>query len=383
MIFSCEKKLSDAELKQKAKNLAQNITIIDTHIDAPIKLYHNWKNIADSTDRNFDFPKAKEGGLDIPFMSIYVPASTEGSEKSTIMADSLISLTEHIVKNNWEKFTMIYSVNDVLDNKNSGKIGLAMGMENASPINSNMENLKHFYERGIRYITLCHSKWNHICDSSYDEDKHWNGLSPFGETMVEEMNRMGIMIDVSHVSDSAFYDVIKTTKAPVIASHSSCRYFTPGFERNMSDEMIKTLAQNGGVIQINFGLFFIDNVYKMKMDTLSNILKEMELSYWAPEAKPIIEEFKKSHNIKYAPVSDIAKHIDHVVKLVGIEHVGLGSDYDGVGDGLPKELNDVSEYPNLIYELLKLGYNENEIEKICSGNLIRVWKEVERSAAKS
>jgi membrane dipeptidase len=377
---SCDKKLSDEELKQKAKELAHKFTIIDTHIDAPIKMYHNWKDIADSTDRNFDYHKAKLGGLNIPFMSIYVPASTEGTDKSTIMADSLINLTENLVRKNPDKFSMIYSVKDVLNNKNSGKIGLAMGMENGSPINNDLNNLIHFFERGIRYITLCHSKWNHICDSSYDEDKHWNGLSPFGKKVVREMNRLGIIIDISHVSDSTFYYVLKLTKAPVIASHSSCRYFTPGFERNMSDAMIQVLAQNGGVIQINFGLFFIDNVYKLKSDTLSEVLKEKHLSYWDPEAKPIIEEFKKSHNIKYAPASEVAKHIDHVVKLVGIDYVGIGSDFDGVGDGLPKDLNDVSKYPNLIYELLKIGYSDKDIEKICSGNLLRVWQEVEKIA---
>jgi membrane dipeptidase len=383
LIISCEKELTDSELKPKAYELAQKFTIIDTHIDAPFKMYQQWKDIADTTDRNFDYNKAKKGGLNIPFMSIFVPASKEGSEKSTIMADSMISLTEKAVENNPDKFKMIYSVNDVLENNNTNMIGLAMGMENGSPINKNIKNVEYFYKRGIRYITLCHSKWNHICDSSYDEDKHWNGLSPFGEKVVSEMNRLGIMIDISHVSDSAFYDVLQLTKAPVIASHSSCRFYTPGFERNMSDEMIKALAKNGGVIQINFGLFFIDNVYKMKMDTLDNILKEMKLTYWDPKAKPVIEEFKQSHNIKYAPAAEVAKHINHVVKLVGIDYVGLGSDFDGVGDGLPKGLKDVSEYPNLIYELLKLGYTEEEIEKICSGNLLRVWREVERIAVNS
>lgn len=383
LFIACEKQLSDAEMKKKAIDLSQEITIIDTHIDAPGKLYHEWKNIADSTDRNFDYIKAQNGGLNVPFMSIYVPASTEGSEESTKRADSLIYLTENLASHNPDKFKMIYSVADVVNNKDSNIIGLAMGMENGSPINNDLKNLEHFYKRGIRYVTLCHSKWNHICDSSYDEDKHWNGLSPFGEEVVAEMNRLGIMIDISHVSDSTFYDVLKLTKSPVIASHSSCRYFTPGFERNMSDEMIKALAQNGGVIQINFGLFFIDNDYKLKSDTLSNVLKEKKMSYWSPEAESVIADFKKMHNFKYASVSEVAKHIDHVVKLVGIDYVGLGSDFDGVGDGLPEGLKDASDYPNLIYELLKLGYNEEDIEKICSGNLLRVWKEVENKATQS
>ena len=382
-LTSCEKNLTEAELKQKANDLAQKFTIIDTHIDAPMKLYYNWINLADSTDRDFDYVKSKQGGLNVPFMSIYLPASTEGSKESTIMADSLITLTEKVVNINPEKFELIYSVNDVVKNKNTGKVGLAMGIENGSPINNDLKNLHHFYKRGIRYITLCHSEWNHICDSSYDEDKHWNGLSPFGEEVVTEMNRLGIMVDISHVSDSAFYDVLRLTKSPVIASHSSCRYFVPDFERNMSDDMIKELAKNGGVIQINFGLFFIDNLYKMKSDTLGDMLKEMKLSYWDSEAKPVIKEFKEKHNVQYAPAVEVAKHIDHVVKLVGIDYVGIGSDFDGVGDGLPLGLKDASGYPNLIYELLKMGYSDEDIEKICSGNLLRVWKEVEMIAAQS
>jgi len=381
--ISCEKEITDADLKQKANDLAQQFTIIDTHIDAPMKLYYNWINISDSTERDFDYIKAKKGGLNIPFMSIYVSASLKDSEASTNMADSLITLTEKIVKEYPEKFEMIYSVEDVLKNKKTGKVGLAMGIENGSPINGDLKKVNHFYKRGIRYITLCHSKWNHICDSSYDEDKHWNGLSPFGEEVVTEMNRLGMMVDISHVSDSTFYDVLRVTKSPVIASHSSCRHFIPGFERNMSDEMIKALAKNGGVIQINFGLYFIDNLYYMKSDTLGGILKEMKLSYWDPKAKPVISEFREKHNVQFAPVSEVAKHIDHVVKLVGIDYVGLGSDFEGVGDGLPIGLKDVSGYPNLIYELLKMGYSDEDIEKICSGNLLRVWKEVEKFSIKS
>jgi len=382
-LTSCEQKLTDAELKQKSADLAQKITIIDTHIDAPMKLYYNWKNLADSTDRDFDYIKAKKGGLNVPFMSIYLSASTEGSEESTIMADSLITLTEKVVQDNPEKFEMIYNVKDVVKNKSTGKIGLAMGMENGSPINNDIKNLDHFYKRGIRYITLCHSEWNHICDSSYDEDKHWNGLSPFGEEVVAEMNRLGMMVDISHVSDSAFYDVLQVTKSPVIASHSSCRHFVPGFERNMSDEMIIALAQNGGVIQINFGLFFIDNLYKLKADTLGDLLKEKKLSYWDPKAKSVIKDFRENHNVEHAPAIEVAKHIDHVVKLVGIDYVGIGSDFEGVGDGLPVGLKDVSGYPNLIYELLKMGYSDEDIEKICSGNLLRVWKEVEKNSFQS
>jgi membrane dipeptidase len=193
------------------------------------------------------------------------------------------------------------------------------------------------------------------------------------------MNRVGIMVDISHVSDSAFYDVMKITKAPVIASHSSCRYYTPGFERNMSDEMIKALAKNGGVIQINFGANFLDSIASKNdalRDSLEKILEEKKLTSADAEAQPIIEQFGKQHKELYSDVERVADHIDHVVQIAGIDHVGIGSDYDGVGDSLPLGLKDVSTYPNLIAVLLKRGYSPEDIEKICSKNVFRVWNKV-------
>jgi membrane dipeptidase len=239
--------------------------------------------------------------------------------------------------------------------------------------------VKYFFDRGIRYMTLTHGKDNQICDSSYDTTATWSGLSPFGEKVVAEMNRVGVMVDISHVSDSTFYDVIKTSKAPVIASHSSCRYFTPGFQRNMSDDMIKALGKNGGVIQINFGANFLDSVARKNdalRDSLEKILEEKKLTSKDPEAQPFIEQFGKQHKELFSDVERVADHIDHVVKLAGIDHVGIGSDYDGVGDSLPLGLKDVSTYPNLIAVLLKRGYSAEDIEKICYKNVFRVWNKV-------
>jgi membrane dipeptidase len=193
------------------------------------------------------------------------------------------------------------------------------------------------------------------------------------------MNRVGIMVDISHVSDSTFYDVMKITKAPCIASHSSCRYFTPDFQRNMSDDMIKALAKNGGVIQINFGASFLDSVARQNdalRDSLEKILQEKKLTSADEAAQPIIDQFAKEHKSLFSDVERVADHIDHVVKLAGVDHVGIGSDYDGVGDSLPVGLKDVSQYPNLIYVLLKRGYSPADIEKICSGNVFRVWNQV-------
>jgi membrane dipeptidase len=242
--------------------------------------------------------------------------------------------------------------------------------------------VKHFYDRGIRYITLVHAKNNHICDSSFDEERKWHGLSPFGVEVVREMNRLGMIVDVSHVSDETFYQIIEVSKAPVVATHSACRFFTPGCERNMDDEMIKLLAKKGGVMQINFGSMFVNaQVYREFVERRKRIKEYIDAHNLKGEARQKYgEQYVKSHPLSEADISDVVANIDHVIELVGIDHVGLGSDFDGVGDSLPRGLKDVSCYPNLIHELLKKGYTEEDIRKICSGNFLRVWSDVERTA---
>jgi membrane dipeptidase len=197
---------------------------------------------------------------------------------------------------------------------------------------------------------------------------------------VEEMNRVGIMIDISHVSDETFYQVLEITKVPVIASHSSCRKYTPDFERNMDDDMIRKMKTNGGVIQINFGSTFLDanigNQNDALRQSLDSLLMTKGLTNKDEAAKPIIEQFQKDNPKLFSDVEMVANHIDHVVALAGIDYVGLGSDFDGVGDSLPTGLKDVSQYPNLIYVLLKRGYTKEDIEKICYKNVFRVWQTV-------
>jgi membrane dipeptidase len=288
-------------------------------------------------------------------------------------------MIEEIGKNYPDKFVVAYSTEDVLKYRNSDVVTLPMGMENGSPIEGSVEKLKHFHKRGIRYITLAHGKANHICDSSYDPNRKWNGLSPFGKTLIHEMNNLGVMVDISHVSDSTFYQVMELTQTPVIASHSSCRHFTPGFERNMDDDMIKKLAENNGVIQITFGSYFISEDFQSKMSKMEKYLKEHNISRWGEEGKKYYEEFIKENSIDFGSTKTLVDHIEHVIKLVGIDYVGLGSDFDGIG-ALPVGIKDVSSFPEIIYELLVRGYKEDDIEKICSGNILRVWKEVENFA---
>ena len=385
--------LSDEERTALATDIARNTVMVDGHVDLPYRmkvggftLQREVLNVAERTEGgNFDYPRSKEGGLDAPFMSIYIPARYQESGGAKTLADSLIQMTERLTTTWPDKFAMAYGPEDIRKNFEQGKISLPMGMENGAPIEDDLANLKYYYDLGIRYITLTHGKDNLIGDSSYDTTRTHGGLSEFGEQVVKEMNRLGIMVDVSHISDDTFYDVIELTDVPVIASHSSARHFTPGFERNMGDEMIKKLGEKNGVIMINFGGSFLDQDFREKSgkvrEHIVNWLAENELSRNDAEAQEYIAKYVAENN-PFPSVMKVADHFDHIVGLVGIDHLGLGSDFDGVGDTLPTGLKDVSMYPNLFAELLKRGYSKEDIEKICHKNVFRVWKAVEDHAKK-
>jgi membrane dipeptidase len=377
------KTMTDAEMKKKANELAQKYMIVDTHQDVPYRLSKKMEDISQRTEEGeFDYPRARQGGLDVVFMAVYVPHEYEDKGGAKTFAEKTIDMTEGFADSWPDKFVMARSVADVKKQFGDSKISIVMVMENGSPIEGNLDNLKYFYDRGIRYVTLVHSKCNHICDSSFDEQRKWNGLSPFGKKVVSEMNRLGMLIDVSHVCDKTFYQIMELSKAPVAATHSSCRYFTPDWERNMDDEMIKLLAEKGGVIQINFGSMFVsDKINRAYKERRKNVLEYVEANNLQGEERDkYYKEYAKKNPLGDADISDVVANIDHVVKLVGIEHVGLGSDFDGVSGQLPVGLKDVSCYPNLIYELLKKGYTESDIKKICADNFLRVWSQVERTA---
>ena len=371
----------------QAQRIAHESIIIDTHIDAPYRLASRPADVSQPTDSgDFDYPRAVAGGLNVPFMSIYTPAEHEAEGKSKATAESLIEIVEGMVASAPEKFAIATSVADVRRQFEAGIMSLPMGMENGSPIDGDLDNLRYFYDRGIRYLSLCHGSNNHLSDSSYDETPKWNGISEFGAEVITELNRLGIMVDVSHVSDEAFWQILDVTEVPVIASHSSARHFTPGFERNMSDEMIVALAENGGVIQINFGSMFVNQAAleysRARMAAGKKYLAEhpeLSQSYLYREY-PAIYAQQNGPRV-YASVDDVLDHFDHVVKLVGIDYVGIGSDFDGVGDALPDGLKDASGYPNLVEGLLRRGYSEEDIRKILGENLLRVWEAAETYAA--
>ncbi len=366
----------DPAALDKGAALAKLYVMVDGHVDVPYRMTEETEDISQAAGGHFDYPRAVAGGLDAPFMSIYIPAArqkTPGSSKA--LADSLIDMVEGFVEKSPDKFALAYSVADVRENFTNGVMSLPMGMENGAGIEDELGNLEHFYGRGIRYITLTHSKVNLISDSSYDSVRTWNGLSEFGKDVVREMNRLGIMVDISHVSDSAFYDAMEITEAPAIASHSSARRFTPGWERNMSDPMIEALAENGGVIMVNFGCAFLSEDSRRASQRIRDYRTEHNLASSHPD---YVRFLKK--NTAHADVQDAVDHINHIVALVGIDHVGLGSDFDGV-TWLPMRLEDVSQLPNLIALLVQDGYSDEDIAKIMGENVLRVWSEVEAVAA--
>ena len=381
------------ELRERAHRLSKKFIITDGHIDLPYRMANKGfmsrnsvEDVSIETMGDFDYPKAKMGGLDAPFMSIYVPAALQKSGGAKVFADSLIDMVGRLPEAFPNLFASAGTPSEVMENFEKALISLPLGMENGAPIESDLANVKYFFDRGIRYITLTHSLDNEICDSSYDTSEDtWDGLSPFGEQVVQEMNKWGIMIDVSHISDKAFYDIMNLTQAPVIASHSSCRKFTPGFMRNMNDDMIKLLAEKEGVIQINFGSSFLSKTSQDQFSEIKTSLEEYRAAEGLSENDSTYVAYAAQYLIDMDPFEEIktvADHIDHVVAIAGIDYVGLGSDFDGVGNSLPKGLKDVSMYPNLIYELLMRGYSDEDIEKICSHNVFRVWEETLRVASK-
>lgn len=385
--------VSETPLKSKAIKLTQKYILADGHVDLPFRLkvkkFRLEKEFVgipiESKEGDFDFKRAQKGGLDAPFMSIYIPSNYD-SKGAKALADSLITMVNYIANENPSYFGIVKSPREIKENSKKGIISLPMGMENGSPI-SQIQDIQAYRNKGISYITLTHAKDNHICDSSYDTTKTWDGLSEFGEKVVMEMAKSGILIDISHVSDATFYDVIKIAPVPIIASHSSSRFFTPGFQRNMSDEMIVELGKKDGVIMVNFGSTFLDgNVAKLRAESQKEIKALLESNNIDPksiEAEKVVEDYYKSNPRVYSDVNMVANHIDRIVKLAGINHVGIGSDFDGVGDSLPTGLKDVSDYPNLVEELLKRGYKNKDIEKICSGNIFRVWNRALKYAQKN
>lgn len=379
-LTACEETRS---IERRAAELAQTALIVDTHIDAPYRHYRIPADLgADAPDREFDYPRARRGGLDVAFMSIYTPASAADAGESRALADRLIDDVTALAREQPTRFALATCTADVARLRGSGRVALALGLENGSPLAEPQPapaNLEHFKRRGIRYVTLAHSAANAYADSSYDDNKRWRGLSPAGKALVAALNEHGVMIDISHLSDAAAWQAIELSAVPVIATHSSLRHFVPGFERNMSDAMLAAMAAKGGVIQINFGSGFVAASARAWANE-RQAAYDKRFGDVAPEAearRAFFDAYRAANPYPFATVDAVLDHIDHVVAVAGIEHVGLGSDFDGVGDTLPNGLKDVGDFPNLVAGLLRRGYDEAAIEKVLGTNVMRVWRAVE------
>ena len=369
-----------AEPSAAARKLAQDAIIVDTHIDAPENLIGDWNDLTGSVPkREFDYPRAKEGGLDAPWMSIFTSAEEDAEGKAWTIANLQIDAVRSLVARAPDKFALLLSPKDV--DAQIGKILLPMGMENGAPIGDDLAKVQYFFDRGVRYITLCHGEDNRIADSSYVETHKWGGLSPFGEQVVKEMNRLGIIVDVSHVSDDAVRDVLALTDVPVIASHSGLRHFTPAWERNLPDDLAVAIAKEGGVIQLSFGTVFLsDKQSREWVDKRTQVAAMRKAGKSQADIEAFVKDYTKAHPAPVLHVDAVLDQIDYGVKLVGVDHIGIGSDFDGVSGELPVDLKSVKDYPVLVDGLMQRGYSEADIRKILGGNLLRVWSEIEAKA---
>ena len=372
---SKSKERSDEELRQQAIKICENNIIIDSHIDWPERIFNNPMDISERTGKgDFDLVRAKKGGLNAALSVVYINANYS-FDKGRIMVDSMLKLIVGYLKTYPDKFALARNPNDIEKNFDNKLFSLPVCLENGTPLGNDLGYLKYLKAQGIVYITLNHSKTNQISDSNYDSNRLWNGLSPFGLEVIKEMNKLGIMIDISHSTDSTVFQSLRYSKAPIIASHSSCRYFTPGFERNLSDTSIKAIAGKNGVIMLNLCSQFLDSICLKNWNYLLKWYDSNKIDELSKEGIDFTLKYGETHML-YSNSKQFVDHIDHIVKLVGIDYIGIGSDYDGIGYSQPSDLPDVSSYPVIVFELLKRGYTEKDIKKILSGNFLRVWNNV-------
>ncbi len=375
---------SEERLWAEAVRLHREAIVVDTHSDVTSRMLDEGFDIGRrATDGHMDIPRMKEGGIDAQFFAIYVAARYAREGGAARRALDMIDVVYRALERYPNDLELALSADDIRRIARAGKIAVLMGIEGGHAIEDSLGALRMFYRLGVRYMTLTHTNTNNWADSSGDAPRH-NGLTEFGRQVVREMNRLGMLVDISHVSDKTFYDVLETTRAPVIASHSSARALT-NIPRNMSDEMLRALARNGGVVMVNFGSWFVDQNYAdavaQRRERLGPQLDALRARY-ANDPLRLREETERllrEHPIPRPPLSRLIDHIDHIVKVAGIDHVGLGSDFDGV-DSLPEGLDDCSKLPLITYELLKRGYSERDIKKILGENFLRVFARAEEVA---
>ncbi len=389
----------DAALRARANRLHRQSIVIDTHNDVTSPLIEDGFDLAMRGDdpnakikTHTDLRRMKAGGLGAEFFAVYVgkefvnkkPAERGGAARRAL---DVIDVVLEQVRRHPESLEAASTAADIRRIAKSGKIAALMGIEGGHAIEDSLPALRMFYKLGVRYMTLTHTNTNDWADSEGDINnssiQHHNGLTDFGREVIREMNRIGMMVDISHVADKTFFDVIATTRAPVIASHSSARAIA-NHPRNMSDDMLRAIAKNGGVVMVNFYDGFLDPrkaELALRERTMEDELKA-KYSNDPKRAQEEIDAWRKANDPGKTPLSVLMDHIDHIAKVAGIDHVGIGSDFDGVPlTGLPEGMEDISKLPTITYELMKRGYSDADIKKVLGENLLRVMSRVERVAA--
>lgn len=389
-----EKELTEEEQTALALEIHKRVLTVDTHADTPLRMIEPGFDMAERHDPNetgskVDYPRMKEGDLDAIFFAAFVAQDIrddDGHSRAKALCLQMIDSIQASTDRNSDIVGLALNPQDAYDLEDQGKRAIYIGIENGYPIGNDIKNVELYYNKGVRYITLVHSSNNDIADSATDSNgPEHGGLSAFGEEVVKEMNRLGIMVDVSHGNDSLFYDTVKLSKAPIIASHSNARSVTD-HQRNMTDDMLKLMAENGGVVQLTMLADYLRTAPpNAERDSAMTALRASmkPISDMSDEERAELRKSFREINEKYpappATVVHVVDHIDHIVKVAGIDHVGIGCDFDG-GGGI-EGVFDASEVMNITIELVKRGYSEEEIEKIWGGNLIRVFKEVQKVAA--
>lgn len=382
--------LALAPLLVSAQPATEAPMVIDTHNDVPYYLVQGRDIAAPDASPHTNLAELKSGGVGGLFFSIWVAKEYVANNQSAHRALELIQSVRSMAEKHPADFMLAGSVKDIGEAHRQGKIAALMGIEGGHAIEDSLRILDDFYDLGVRYMTLTHTNTNHWADSSGDITRtdipHHNGLTSFGKEVVREMNRIGMMVDISHVSDKTFWDALETSRAPIIASHSDARALANA-PRNMTDDMIKALAKKGGVVQINFNCGFLSQRYRdqvaaksaetaarLKQATAGKHLGELETDQM--EGKIIAEE-----GIEPATIADVVAHIDHIRQIAGIGAIGIGTDFNGV-ECVPEGLENASKFPNLTRALLEKGYTREDIRKIYSENLLRVMRAVEMAAGK-
>jgi membrane dipeptidase len=378
---------SGDQVSPRAKQLHDRAIVVDTHGDTTQRLVFDktFDIAARNKNGNIDLPRMKEGGLDALFFSIWVPSDVTGPPAVKRALDQIDAVHE-AARLHLGELLIATTAADVRRAAAEHKIAALMGMEGGHMIDDDMRLLRNYAALGVRYMTLTHFKNNNWADSSTDKPAH-NGLTAFGKDVVREMNRLGVMVDISHVADKTFYDALAITTAPVIASHSSCRAIA-NHPRNMTDDMLRAVAKNGGVVMINYHAGFLSDEFRIASEKRSgNIVQAMDAmskrcggneACTTMESERIDHEAMAKGALPKVTWDKIVEHIDHAVKVAGADHVGLGSDFDGAT--MPLGMEDASKLPKITDALLSKGYAERDVEKILGGNILRVMEQVERAA---